>query len=53
MDILVEIFNEPETEKQILVWKKEVFKARKNFSIIERDERYDHCLDFASSSYSI
>ncbi len=32
MDILVEIYTDPDTGKQILVWKKEVLKTRKDFS---------------------
>jgi hypothetical protein len=32
MDILVEIYTDPDTGKQILVWKKEALKTRKDFS---------------------
>jgi hypothetical protein len=31
MYILVEIFNDPDTGKQMLIWKKEILKTRKNF----------------------
>jgi hypothetical protein len=31
MYILVEIFNDPDTGKQMLIWRKEILKTRKNF----------------------
>jgi hypothetical protein len=34
MYILVEILFDPDTEKQILVWRREVLKTRKNSALI-------------------